>query len=577
MHLLEHFKELTIHPRNAEELKGLILQLAIEGKLTKKWREQHPVIEPASILLKRIQKEKAKLVREKRIPKSDVPLEISEGKKMFELPTYWQWVSLISSVHLVTKGATPTTYGYCFQSSGINFIKIESVKDGEIKRDLIESYISQEAHLNQKRSILEEGDILFSIAGTIGATAIVKKSDLPANTNQALAIVRGSRTVYSSKYLQLLFDSFVTKSTREKARGAAMNNISLGDLKEMPVPVAPKEEQKAIVEIVNQLFQEVEALEEQTRARIKLKEDFVTSALLQLTNGDTKKEWAFLQNHFKTLFTEKSNVKKLREAVLQLAVQGKLTTKWRLANPNIEPATELLKCIKAEKEQLVKEKKIKKEKPLPAITKDEIPYGLPDGWVWCRLGSLVKSMTNGLYKPAKYYTDNGIVSLRMFNIQNGKIDFKGARKVEVTSSELTTYQLEENDLLINRVNSHELIGKTAIIPMHHEDLVYESMNIRTILFFKDKISHYLNMFLQSEGARAYLMTSSKQAIGQASINQTIISSLLIPFPPIEEQKAIVEKVNALMAFCDELENEIENNNRLVEDLMKSSLREVLEG
>jgi type I restriction enzyme S subunit len=112
------------------------------------------------------------------------------------------------------------------------------------------------------------------------------------------------------------------------------------------IPMTPIEEQKEIVEVVSQLFAEVDQLETITKKRISLKEDFVTSALKQLNTGDTSTKWVFLKEHFSTFFTEKANIKKLRESILQLAVQGKLTSYWRISNPDVENAKVLLEQIK---------------------------------------------------------------------------------------------------------------------------------------------------------------------------------------------------------------------------------------
>lgn len=111
-------------------------------------------------------------------------------KKRNTLPQRWEWKKLGDLSVLITKGSTPTTYGYKYVDKGINFIKIENVSDGRIQLHTIQNFITEEAHQSQKRSILQENDILFSIAGTIGESCIVSKDDLPANTNQALAIIR---------------------------------------------------------------------------------------------------------------------------------------------------------------------------------------------------------------------------------------------------------------------------------------------------------------------------------------------------------------------------------------------------
>src|SRR5258708_38899763 len=156
-----------------------------------------------------------------------------------ELPQGWHATKLDSVVERITKGTTPTSYGFKFLSKGIAFVKIENLKDGFIDRSSIHHFISQEAHQNQKRSILREGDILFSIAGTIGATCIVRKEDLPANTNQALSIIHGTSPVFLPNFLRRQLESEVAiNQARAKERGGGMNNISLEDVRDMRVMVA---------------------------------------------------------------------------------------------------------------------------------------------------------------------------------------------------------------------------------------------------------------------------------------------------------------------------------------------------
>ncbi|QNT04388.1 restriction endonuclease subunit S [Marinomonas arctica] len=169
---------------------------------------------------------------------------------------------------------------------------------------------------------------------------------------------------------------------------------------------------------------------------------------------------------------------------------------------------------------------------------------------------MFKSFSNGLYKPAKFYTDAGVISLRMYNIQNGCIDFNAAKRVEVESKELEQFILEAGDLLINRVNSKELVGKTGIIPKMEEPLVYESMNMRAKPFTNYLSSEYLNLFMMTRMAQNSISLFAKEAIGQASINQGQVSLIKTPLPPFEEQHRIVAKVDELMAICDQLKTRL---------------------
>jgi len=236
-----NFELLVDSTNGVQKLRELILQLAIQGKLV----QQEPNDEPASVLLEKFRKEKEKLIKEKKIKqfKSLPPILISDMK--YDIPKYWEVERLGFIAHLITKGSTPTTYGFEFQGEGIRFVKIENVKGGRIVRERIKEFISEEAHQTQSRSQLNSKDILFSIAGTIGETCVVQDEDLPANTNQALAIIRGTKTVFQPEFLKIQLDSFVANAIKDKARGGAMNNVSLGDLKELIVLIPPLNEQNA--------------------------------------------------------------------------------------------------------------------------------------------------------------------------------------------------------------------------------------------------------------------------------------------------------------------------------------------
>lgn len=173
------------------------------------------------------------------------------------LPTDWKWVKLGEVCERITKGGTPTTYGFKFQRSGVRFLKIENVKEGRVILDSITDFISEDAHEYQKKSQLSVGDILFSIAGTIGETCAVREEYLPANTNQAFAIIRGAQEHFNLKFLQFQLESFVAK-IKIKARGGAMNNVSLEDLKNFESILPPKDVQHAIVSKIEELLSELD-------------------------------------------------------------------------------------------------------------------------------------------------------------------------------------------------------------------------------------------------------------------------------------------------------------------------------
>ena len=171
----------------------------------------------------------------------------------------WKKERLGDIAPVITKGTTPTTNGFNFQKSGIGFVKIENVNNGIIDKRTIEAYISEEAHLAQSRSILQKDDLLFSIAGTIGKIALVKESDLPLNTNQALAIIRGYTDKMTPDFLGYTLVSSILNETLNKARGGALQNISLADLKNAEIIYpSSKIEQRRITSKLDELFLKID-------------------------------------------------------------------------------------------------------------------------------------------------------------------------------------------------------------------------------------------------------------------------------------------------------------------------------
>tara|TARA_R110002050_G_scaffold266214_1_gene407542 strand:- start:4000 stop:5757 length:1758 start_codon:yes stop_codon:yes gene_type:complete len=582
MKLLEHFKELTVHPKNAEELKGLILQLAVQGKLTKTWREENPDVEPASELLKRIQFEKELLIKEKKIKKEKQLPKITDDEIPYKLPESWEWCRMGNITEKLGAGSTPLGGKTAYVDEGIMFFRSQNIHNNQLKLEHV-VYIPDSTHEKMSGTKVKPKDLLLNITGgSIGRCALVPDDFGTANVSQHVAIVR---LVYLElrEFMHSLIISEQFQSTIMDVQvGVSREGLSMTKLKLFLVPLPPLEEQKAIVRIVNQLFKEVEELEQQTKARIQLKEDFVTSALQQLANGDTATEWAYLQKHFKTFFTEKSSIKKLRESILQLAVQGKLTKQWRALRqaqgPPLEPATTLLERIKAEKEQLIKEKKIKKEKPLPEISDAEIPYDLPEGWVWCRLGDLVAFMA---YGTSQKTNDNhyDVPVLRMGNItSDGNLHFNNLKFIPATHKDLPKLYLKNGDLVFNRTNSYELVGKTGVFKGDDFSYTLASYLIKVSLYNKYVDSDYINNYIISPISRKTQIEPQITAqTNQANFSGSKLKVILIPFPPIEEQNAIVEKINDLVYMCDNLGKEKKQNTQQLEDLMQSCLKEVIEG
>ncbi|UTW61668.1 restriction endonuclease subunit S [bacterium SCSIO 12741] len=584
MELLKHFKALTLHPKNAQELRGLILQLAIEGKLTSEWRRQNPDIESASDLLKKIQEEKVRLVKLGKIRRTE---EIQLAYNIYpksKKPKKWKVVPLGNIVEIVRGVTFPSSEKSIIDSSeNIPCLRTANVQEKVDWDDLI--YVNRK-FVKRDDQILRLGDVIMSMANSKELVGKVALIDNQMNREYTLGGFISAIRPYKvdSNYLAFFLKAPSTRTNLILSSSQTTNiaNISVGRLRPIEIPIPPIEEQKVIVHIVNQLFDEVNQLENLTQKRVQLKENWVTSALRRLSQSqdtELQRDWEMVQQHLGTFFTEKTNVQKLRETILQLAVQGKLTAHWRsirqAQEPPMEPASELLTRIQKEKARLVKEGKIRKERTLPPILPEEVPFELPKGWVWCRFGELVKFMAYGTSQKTND-NDENVPVLRMGNITSkGQLTFGNLKYIPPDHKDLPKLYLDKYDLVFNRTNSYDLVGKSGVYFGEGFTYTLASYLIKVSLVMKFVDPVYINNYINSMICRVTQINPQITAqTNQANFSGTKLRNILVPFAPLIEQKVIVEKVNGLMALCDRLEEQIELKNRVQEDWMKSCLKQV---
>ncbi|HAU4890870.1 TPA: restriction endonuclease subunit S [Aeromonas hydrophila] len=265
---------------------------------------------------------------------------------------------------------------------------------------------------------------------------------------------------------------------------------------------------------------------------------------------------------------ELTGIKKLRELILELAVRGKLVPQ----DPNDEPASVLLERIAVEKARLVKEKKIKKEKPLSAISEDEKPFELPKGWEWCRFEDIV-DIQSGITKGRKL-TNRVLTTvpyLSVANVQRGYVDVTGIKSVELPVDEVEKYQVLTGDLLITEGGDWDKVGRTAIWADEMPYVAHQNHVFKARKFLQEQDESWLEMFLNGPSARDYFAGSSKQTTNLASINKKQLRGCLIAIPPKNEKSCIVAKVDELMTLCDQLElrseSQLAAHQTLVETLL----------
>ena len=270
---------------------------------------------------------------------------------------------------------------------------------------------------------------------------------------------------------------------------------------------------------------------------------------------------------------EETLLAKLKQAILQEAIQGKLTADWRKENSDVEPASQLLERIQQEKQRLIIEKKIRKEKPQPPITPKEIPFEIPDSWEWCRLGTLIeKKPRNGIsLKPVEYKTD--AKTLKLSATSSGTFDGSQCKYLNLKVDPDSYLWLRDGDILIQRANSLELVGTTAVYRGRDFEFIYPDLMMKCRTVFLES-TDYLHHVLSSQTNKNYFQSKASGSAGNMpKVSQTTVIATLIPLPPLGEQIAITKRVKALLDLCRQLETEIKHSRTNAENLLQAVLKE----
>ncbi|AQZ79314.1 TPA: restriction endonuclease subunit S [Escherichia coli] len=521
-----------------KKLRELILELAVRGKLV----PQDPNDEPASELLKRIAAEKAELVKQGKVKKQKPLPEISEEEKPFELPEGWEWVAL-QEICSLENGDRSKNYPNksTLVETGIPFVNAGHLENGNIRQEDM-TFITPEHFSILRSGKFLDGDILFCLRGSLGKSAIVQ--NLSGAIASSLVIVRVFKPTFN-KYIHLYFDAPLSYDFINKYdNGTAQPNLAATDLARFLVPLPPLDEQSRIVNKITELMSLCDQLEQQSLTTLDAHQQLVETLLGTLTDSQNAEElaenWARISEHFDTLFTTEASVDALKQTILQLAVMGKLVPQ----DPNDEPASELLKRIAQEKAQLVKEGKIKKQKPLPPISNEEKPFELPEGWEWCRLNDISSKITDGDHKTPPRIAE-GYKLLSAKNIRDGYLDYNNCDYISAIDYEKSRERClpEKGDLLIVSVGG--TIGRSSLIKDCSDFALVRSVAIIKPLLIEPE---YLKLAMDSKLLQS-MIHSHKRGGAQPCLYLGEISKFLFPTPPLAEQRNIVNKVSILMEKC----------------------------
>ncbi|AKG33125.1 restriction endonuclease subunit S [Salmonella enterica subsp. enterica serovar Lubbock] len=523
-----------------KKLRELILELAVRGKLV----PQDPNDEPASELLKHIAAEKAELVKQGKIKKPKPLPEISEEEKPFELPAGWEWIKISEIGH---------DWGQKTPDEDFTYIDVGSINK---EYGIIEepSILSAKDAPSRARKIVQKGTVIYStVRPYLLNIAIIESAFSPEPiASTAFAIIH-PYTAMNANFIYYYLRSPVFINYVESCQtGVAYPAINDKQFFSGIIAVPPSSEQARITKKIKELMSLCDQLEQHSLTSLDAHQQLVETLLTTLTDSQNADEltenWARISEHFDTLFTTEPSIEALKQTILQLAVMGKLVPQ----DPNDEPASELLKRIAQEKAQLVKDGKIKKQKPLPPISDKEKPFEVPEGWEWCKFG-LISEFING-DRGSNYPNKNEYVVHGIPWINTGHIEKNGT--LSITDMNFIT-EKKFNELRSGKIQSGDLVyclrgatfGKTAFVKPYESGAIASSLMI--IRPFIREMGEYIYNYLISPFGRSQIFRFDN---GSAQPNLSANSVMLYAFacPPLQEQFRIHKKITELFHICDNL-------------------------
>lgn len=536
-----------------KKLRELILELAVRGQLVR----QDPNDEPASELLKRIAAEKAELVKQGKIKKQKPLPEISEDEKPFELPQGWEWVRLGHVCRKLTDGShnPPKDNG-----SGYPMLSSQNIQNGQIDIDNPSRFVCEDGfNKENSRTLVQEGDVLLTIVGSLGRSAVV--------INDTKFVLQRSVAVLNSGLLpDYLSDYFKSITAQlyflENGKGTAQKGIYLGQLSQMLIPVPSFIEQERVVFKIKELMSFCDQLEQQSLTSLDAHSQLVETLLATLTDSQNAEQlaenWARISQHFDTLFTTEASIDALKQTILQLAVMGRLVPQ----DPNDEPASELLKRIEQEKAQLVKEGKIKKQKPLPPVSDEEKPFDLPVGWEWCRIGDIIENMDAGwspacLPEPSPNEKVWGV--LKTTAVQTLEYREQENKTLPNSKQPRPQYEVKVGDILITRAGPKNRVGISCLVGKTRGKLMISDKIIRFHLISADISAKYISLCLNCGVTAEYLESSkSGMAESQMNISQDNLKFAPVALPPTKIQLKVILTVEDFFSTCDSLKSRLQS-------------------
>lgn len=434
---------------------------------------------------------------------------------IYQVPSTWDIVTLQESCYIHARIGWQALRKDEHQKSG-EYLLITGTdfKDGLVDYSTC-VYVSKERYEMDEKIQIKNDDILVTKDGSIGKVAVVKELPMPATLNAGVFVIRPDDR-FDKRYIEYLFQgSYFTHFVNLVKSGTTIKHLNQNKLLQFKIPVPSKEEQQEIVRALDKLLPYVDKFES-------------------------------LDNHAKAINSKFPE--EMKKSVLQYAIQGKLVEQ----RAEEGTADELYQQIQEEKQRLIKNGLVKKDKALEEVCDDEIPFDIPDSWKWVRVGGLFDHNTGKAMNSSAKKTDKP-GAIRKFittsNVYWNKLDFTNIKEMFFSDDELDRCTVKKGDLLMCEGGAY--FGRTAIWDLEY-DICFQN-HVHRLRYYKEldlKYFYYVFYF--------YRNTNMMKSKGTAmpGLSSVVLHEMVVPLPPLEEQHRIVAKIEELLPYCDRLVSQV---------------------
>jgi type I restriction enzyme, S subunit len=543
-----------------KKLRELILELAVRGKLVR----QNPNDEPAKELLNKIELEKKKQLKSKKIRNAKTALATDMPEVNIDLPQGWSLVRIAELLINPSDDIIDGPFGSNLKATeyitggGVPIIRIQNIDRGIFKENGLQ-FISESKAEDLKRHNFVSGDVVLNKLGEpAGKTCIVPQTlEKGVVVADIIRIRLDEKLHFKSYFVNCMNSPFVANQFSKLAKGVTRQRVNLSEVRSITIPIAPLAEQHRIVAKVDELMALCDQLEQQHSNSQEAHESLVSQLLATFTQSQNAAEfnnnWQRIYTHFDVLFTTEASIDALKQTLLQLAVMGKLVPQ----DLNDEPANELLKRIQAQKAKLIAEGKLKKEKPLAPIGEGEKLFELPKGWEWTTL------LNAAVINPRNNAPDDIEASFVPMTYIGSEFSDKHQDEKRLWKDIKQGFtHFAEGDIGVAKITPCFENSKACVFENLENGLGAGTTELHIVRPVMNTLSpRYVLSYLKSPRFLELGESKMTGTAGQKRLPKDFVESNPFPLPPIAEQHRIVAKVDALMALCDQLKTRIQQANQ----------------